>query len=313
MMQILAVTAPIYLVICIGFLAVRLGFFVKADSQVLGRFVLNFALPALLFNALASRNFEDVVHARYLAAYALGSLLAFGLMWCAARWWGRRETTVGALMSMGSSCSNSGYVGYPILLQLLGPVAAVGLAQTMLIENLLVIPLALSLAESGRQAHSSVWRNVHESFRRLSRTPMIWAIVLGFVYSMLGWHLPEVLGRTVNLFSAACAGLALFVNGGSLVGLRVQGLWRQVSGIAFTKLLIHPLSVALFLWLFGPLERSLQISGVVLAAMPMMGIYPLLAQRFGQEGFCAAALLVTTLASFVTISLLLWGMSLMPG
>jgi len=45
----------------------------------------------------------------------------------------------------------------------------------------------------------------------------------------------------------------------------------------------------------------------------MIGIFPLLAQRHGQEGFCAAALLVTTVASFFTISALLWGMSQVPG
>jgi hypothetical protein len=37
-----------------------------------------------------------------------------------------------------------------------------------------------------------------------------------------------------------------------------------------------------------------------------MGIYPILAQRHGHEGFSAAALLGTTLGSFVTLNLLLW-------
>jgi hypothetical protein len=67
------------------------------------------------------------------------------------------------------------------------------------------------------------------------------------------------------------------------------------------------------LWVVGPMDATLQISGVLLASMPMMGIFPLLAQRHGQEGFCAAALLVTTVASFFTISALLWGMSQVPG
>jgi malonate transporter len=36
-------------------------------------------------------------------------------------------------------------------------------------------------------------------------------------------------------------------------------------------------------------------------------------QRHGLAGFCASALLVTTVASFFTISLILWGMSFVPG
>ena len=53
--------------------------------------------------------------------------------------------------------------------------------------------------------------------------------------------------------------------------------------------------------------RGGPVAGAVLmAAMPMMGIYLILAQANGQEDFSAAALLVTTLGSFFTLSGLLW-------
>ena len=41
--------------------------------------------------------------------------------------------------------------------------------------------------------------------------------------------------------------------------------------------------------------------------MPMMGIYPILAQAYGQ-GISAAALLVAIVVSFFTSSGLLWGL-----
>lgn len=313
MTNILTITAPIYLLIALGFASARFGVFTKADAQVLGRFVLQFALPAMLFSALASRDFSDVLHPAYLLAYTLGSLTAFGFAWMAGRWVARDDDTLRALMGMGGANSNSGYIGYPILLQVLGPAAGVGLAMTLVVENMLMIPFALSLAESGQSQHASWQRNVIDSFKRLARVPMMWAIVLGFVFSMMGWHLPEFMNKAVNLFAVACAGTALFVNGCMLVGLRVQGLMQQVSGIVVGKLLIHPLAVGFFLWQLGPVEVSLQISGVVLAAMPMLSIYPLFAQRFGREGLCAAALLVTTLVSFFTISTLLAVSVWVPG
>ena len=313
MTNILSITGPIYLVIAVGYVATRSGAFAKADAQVLGRFVLHYALPAMLFSALASREFSEVIHPTYLLAYAAGSLVAFAVSWLVARLWSPRDATLHALMGMGGSCANSGYIGYPILLQLLGPSAAVGLALTLLVENFLMIPLSLSMADSG-QAQDTRWlRNVWESLKRLARAPMMWAIVLGFVFSMAGWHLPSAVDKAVGLFSMACAGTALFVNGASLVGLRVQGLMQQVSGVVVAKLLVHPLAVGFFLWQLGPVEVGLQISGVVLAAMPMLGIYPLFAQRFGREGLCAAALLVTTLVSFFTISGLLAVSAWVPG
>lgn len=313
MIDILSITAPIYLLILTGFLAALGGVFSKSDAQVLGRFVLHFALPAMLFSALASRNFSDVLHPAYLLAYTLGSLTAFACSWFAGRWVAPQDKTLRALMGMGGGNSNSGYIGYPILLQVLGPAAGVGLALTLVVENLVMIPLALSMAESGQSQHASWQRNVMDSFKRLSRAPMMWAIVLGFVFSMMGWQLPAFMGKAVSLFSVACAGTALFVNGCMLVGLRVQGLVQQVSGIVVAKLVVHPLAVGFFLWLLGPVEVSLQISGVILAAMPMLSIYPLFAQRFGREGLCAAALLVTTLVSFFTISTLLAVSVWVPG
>ena len=240
-------------------------------------------------------------------------MLSFAIGFGVWRVWRKKSLAESGMVAMGVSCSNSGYVGYPILLQFLGPAAGLGLALTVLIENLLTIPLALASAESGEAAHLSWQRTIVESLKRMAKIPMMQAIVVGLVFAMFGWHLPEVLSKTVNLFAASTAAIALFVNGGSLVGMRMVGLLQEVRWIALGKLVVHPLAVGLMLMVVGPIEPSLKISAVLLAGMPMLGIYPLLAQRHGQEGFCAAALLVTTMVSFFTISLVLWGMGELPG
>ena len=48
------------------------------------------------------------------------------------------------------------------------------------------------------------------------------------------------------------------------------------------------------------------MAAVLLAAMPTMSIYPILAQAYGHEDRSAAALLIATIASFFTLSALLW-------
>ena len=313
MINILTITGPIFLSIGLGFAATRRGMFSKLDGQVLGRFVLNFALPAMLFNALSQRNFAEVMNLDYLLAYGLGSLCAFAIGFGAWRWVKKKSLAESAMVAMGVCSSNSGYLGYPILLQFLGPAAGVGFALTLLVENLLTIPLALAIADSGEGKHLSWQQLVMQSLMRLAKMPLMQAMALGFGCSLLNWHLPEVLSKTINLFAASAAAIALFVNGGSLVGLRIAGMWRKVRWVAVGKLVLHPLSVGLMLLVVGPTPASLKVSAVLLASMPMLGIYPLLAQRHGQEGFCAAALLVTTVASFFTISLILWAMGELPG
>lgn len=52
--------------------------------------------------------------------------------------------------------------------------------------------------------------------------------------------------------------------------------------------------------------QALSAAAVLNACMPMMSVYPILAQKYGQEGLCAAALVATTVTSFFTISGFPW-------
>jgi malonate transporter and related proteins len=313
MFDILAITGPIYLCIAAGYASVRWKIFSQADMRVFGRFVIQIALPALLFNALASRPLVEVANPAYLIAYSLGSLVVLwgGLLW--AHKHQGKGLTQSAYEAMGMCCSNSGYVGYPVMLLTFGPLAGVVLALNLIVENLVVIPLLLALADAGAHvgARPTKMQVLKQSGGRLVRNPLILAIMAGFFLSMLGWQLPSVLSRTVTLFSSASGGLALFIIGGSLVGLEVKGMRRQVGAIALGKLVLHPLSVlgaVLLLPLIGlpALSNELRAAAVLSAAMPMMGIYALLASRHGFEGFTAAALLITTGASFFSLSAVLW-------
>jgi malonate transporter and related proteins len=302
---ILSVTVPIYLLIALGWLAVRSGLFQKAEMRVLGKLVVHFCLPALVFTALASRRFDEVLHPGYLAAYAGGSLaVQLGLVLWLHRGRGL-PLTPAALRGMGASCSNSGFVGFPIVQQLLGPVAGLALALNMLVENLLVLPLALALADRGRHPSSHIWPAVAHSLRALGRNPLILGIAAGMVCSVTGWQLPEPLMRSVQMVSTASAPLALFLIGGTLVGLRVRGLLGGVLTVAAAKLLLMPLAVLGLLWLLPPLDPTLRTAALLSAAMPMLSVYPVLAQRYDEEDFCAAALLATTVLSFFTISALI--------
>jgi predicted permease len=212
-----------------------------------------------------------------------------------------------SMMAMGMSCPNSGFVGYPIMLLTFGPVAGVALALNMVVENLLLIPLLLAVADSdgGQQGQ---WRQVlWQTLKNLAKNPMIWGIVGGFLFSLSGWTMPAPLGRTVNLFAQASAALSLFVIGGSLVGLKAEGLQGTVSQIAFGKLFMHPLAMWVALTFVAPVsDPALRSAALLTGALPMLGIYTILSQRHGHGAISAATLLVTTVVSFFTLSALLW-------
>lgn len=166
MLSILAVTAPIYLIM-LSYAAVRGGLFAAADMRVMGRLVIYFCLPALLFRTLAQPPLADILNRAYIAAYAAGSLVTLGAFTWLARAVLRRPLPLAAMFGLGAASSNSGFVGYPIAMQLLGPPAGVALALTMLVENLLVIPLALVIADSRKGTARKVLQDSDPRHRRL--------------------------------------------------------------------------------------------------------------------------------------------------
>jgi predicted permease len=306
MLDVLAITGPIYVVIALGYAAARRRVFAADELRVLGRFVVTFALPALLFNALAQRKVGEAVDTGYLVAYAGGGLA----MVLGAFAWERvvrgRDAPTSAFVGMGMGFPNIAFVGYPIVLPLLGAPASVGVALSLIVDNLLILPLVLALAESGSGRGGRWHRVLGQSVARVAVNPIILAIVAGFAVAFAEVRLPGPLTRSIDLFAQASTAVALFVIGGSLVGLEVRGMTRDVVAIAAGKLLVHPLAVAGILALLPPIDPALRFACIAYACMPMVSIYPILAQRFRLEGLCSAALLGTTVASFATISTILW-------
>jgi len=79
-----------------------------------------------------------------------------------------------------------------------------------------------------------------------------------------------------------------------------------VLEIAAGKLMLHPLAMLALLAIIPIADRDMRHTVVLLASLPMLSIYPIIAQRYGEEKLCAAALLVTTALGFVTVSGWIW-------
>lgn len=307
MLQVFTITGPVFIVIAIGFAAVRSRLFAKADTRLLGKFAINIALPAMLFKALTERPFAEILNTTYLLAYAIGSAAAFGIGVGVAHFVRKKSLRFSAVHGMGMSLSNSGFIGYPIVLQLLGPPAAIAMALCFLVENLLMLPLALSLAESsGNREAEKPLVVLLNTFARLGRNPLILAIGAGFACALLEIRPPAPLARAIDLLALAAAGVALFVIGGTLVGLKVSGMLGDIALIVAGKLLLHPLAVFAALALLPPIDPTLRIAAITFACMPMFSIYPIVAQKYGHEEFCAAALMAATVTAFFTISAAIW-------
>ncbi len=305
---ILGVLVPVFLVIGVGFVAVRSRYIDPEALQALGTFALRIALPALIFDALTRAPLGETMDRGYLVAYGAGTLAVFALGVVAARRAGR-PLDQSAIFGLGMSGSNSGYMGYPIAALVIGPAAGPILAQNMLVENLLLLPMALVLAETSERGGSSLGGVLRDIALSLARNPLLIALALGLAVAGLGLSPPAPIARPIALLGGVAAPVALFVVGGALAGLRRGGGHpRAIAAIVAGKLVLHPLAVLTALLLAPGVDPALFAGGVIFASVPMFSIYPILGARFGVGDLSAAALFVATLLSIVTVTAVILGL-----
>ncbi|KPP89092.1 MAG: putative permease [Rhodobacteraceae bacterium HLUCCA08] len=307
---ILGITLPIYVVVALGYVTTRRGLFDPADLQVMGRYVLNIALPALLFHATASRDIAQILHPGYMVAMAGAGLVTAALTYA---WFSATgaDPTRRAAGVMGATCPNSAFVGYPVMLLAFPDQAGLVLALNTTVENLLIIPLSLVLFELSKpDAGGSLGRKVAKALAGVLARPYMIGLLAGLAWSLAGLPLPEAADRTLGILGASAAALSLFVIGGTLSGLSLEGNRPAALQTALAKLLLHPAIMALMVLLVPlaglALSPEMATIAILSAAMPIFGIYTILAQDIGRQGMAALAITLTTLGGFATISAALW-------
>ncbi|MGN6770563.1 MAG: AEC family transporter [Rhizobiaceae bacterium] len=305
-LQLLSLTVPIFLLIGLGAVSVRAGFFPEKQIEGMAAFVLHFALPALVLGALAGQDLGRIFDWHYVVAYGTGSLFAFCTAFSVLRFGLKRPLSSAAIGAMGGAASNTGFIGYPVTMLAFGPLALTAMPLNMMVENILIIPLGLALAEAGSQNGASFGQTLATTARRLLRTPLILAILLGVLLLFLRIPVPGVIATAIDMVAKASAPCALFVIGGTIATLRIpggaSGMAAEVGSVAACKLLLHPLAVAAAFFLIGGADPDMEKIGIVLASVSMITVYPIFGARYGVGGVSSTALVVATALGFFTIT-----------
>lgn len=307
MLNILLTISPVFILMGLGYLAFKMQL-IKAEAMPsLGNIILYCAIPAVMIGGLSKIHISEIVEPYFILAYGLGLLSTLLISLFIALKLKKNGLSQSAIQMMGSTIPNSMFVGFPVVLLSLNnaELASLGLMMAVLVENILILPLALILLEYGsgqpHAAKAEIWRTVS---LRIITNPLIIAIVIGMIVSLLNVQLPKPLSQSLDLLSKISAGLALLFIGAALANIKPhhKPSWGNISLVVMGKLMLAPLMVALFIRLLPAFNPTLQQVAIVMAAAPMMSIYPLIGERYGFRDFCASTLFVTTLLSFITIS-----------
>ncbi|WP_127560463.1 AEC family transporter [Nioella ostreopsis] len=313
MATILTITLPIYLLIGLGFLSVRTGYFAGSDIKAIGTFVVRFALPALIFLAVGTATPSETLHWGLFAAYLSASLALFAVCILVGRLVFRARWSMLGVVGLGMVGSNSAFVGFPLLSILYPDLAVTIFATVMLLENVILIPLALAVADAGERSASTPLQGFLKGLKGLIKNPLVLSIIVALAYSLSGLTLPEPILRPIEMLRPIASPIALFAVGGTVAAATLasaRDMAAPMGVILVGKLVLHPLFFLIATMLLPALPPDIRHAGLINAACPMLSIFPLIAMAYGRELLASTALMVTTAASFVTISGLLWIISL---
>ncbi|MEH2538252.1 MULTISPECIES: AEC family transporter [unclassified Bradyrhizobium] len=296
-MTILASLAPVFLVMALGYSAGKTKEFDTHNTGSINALVMDYALPAALFTAMAQASRSAMIDQAQLALVLLAAMLiAYGVTYIVqSRWFGgdRRES---ALIALTSSGPNVGSAGLPIVAALFSQSASISVAVAVAVAAIVVTPLSLLILESadGKGASAAA------VMKRALLKPIVIAPVLGLLCSLAGLPIPLLLDSTLTLVGQGASGTALFLTGLVLSAQPVK-LSANVGLTVVVKNVLQPLLTSLLaLPLLDGAEARV---AVMLMAVPSGAFGVLFAVRYGVASAQIGTMLIaSTLLSTVTLT-----------
>ena len=309
MLSVLLVTFPFFALVLCGYLAARGGLLPQAAIPGLNAFVLFFALPCMLFRFGSSTPIGQLLDPVVGGVYVLCALvMVVGTVAFTRVRIGWNDAAFGALVA---AFPNTGFMGVPLLVALLGAQAAGPAILTMLVDMLFTTSLCIALSRLDGAGTHGMAVALRRALRGMATNPMPWSIALGALASAMQWRLPGPLDKTVAMLADAASPVALFTIGAVLARSQMNQhdkvAVRDYVPVALAKLLVHPVLV----WLAGwaairmglPLSPFAHTALVLAAALPSASNVSLLAERFGaHNGRIARIILVSTTLAFLSFS-----------
>lgn len=310
MVAILAVTLPIYLIILLGYAAVRTGYSPADTINALSQFTVRVCLPALIFSALTKSGTDEALNWGIILGYLTASLMALFIGYVHMRRVFKERSPEAWIHSLAISNSNSGFIGFAIASTVFPEMALPVLAWIMIVENAVIIPLALVSADVASECSTTLSASIRRAFLSFIRNPLVLAIIAALIVRGIGLPLPKPVISTIQMLASVAPVIALFVVGGIVARFSLSLHWRRTATISFGKLIVHPALVYTVLSFWPGLGHEFIMTAVLFAAVPMLSIYPMLGAKYGSEQVCATAFIVTVILSFFTISALIWWMGI---
>jgi len=305
MLSTLNIVLPIFALILAGWLARKLKILGENALSELNRFVVYLALPALLFDIIATAKWDSLAQPEFILTFAIGMMVMFFLtLFIQLR--RTQHLADAAIDALNASYANTGFIGFPLVMIFLGNEA---LAPTLIATILTVSVLfgiAIILIEIGLQSETKRRVIFIKVAKSLIKNPLLIAPALAIFIPITGTKLPDSVNVFLKLLGGAASPCALVALGLFLAGQSTKRLSNEnktVTLIMMLKLFLQPLLTWWLATRVFNLSPLLVHTAVLLAALPT-GTGPfMLAEFYRREASTTSkCIMISTVGSLFTLT-----------
>ncbi|MCA1792603.1 MAG: AEC family transporter [Desulfotignum sp.] len=294
---------PIFALLLLGRLLKTYGLTDDRFLAMSDRLVYYIFFPAMLFWKIGGSGPDQDINTGLCLAGLTGVILSFLVSLGAIRFFKISQFAAGSFCQ--ASFRFNTYIGMAIVLTVLGEegVRHFGILAGVVIPVINVLSVSVLVWHSGQEL---VFREKTQYFiRALVSNPLIIGCVAGFLYSRSGLGFPVFVQNSFSLMTSVTLPLALISIGGSL---RFKGLadHARLSLLAAgIKLVLLPAAGFVLLTFFGVTGIAFTVGMIFFALPTSTAIYVLSGQLNSDTDLAAGAIMISTLLSFVSLSLVL--------
>jgi predicted permease len=299
MLDLLAIVVPVFLVIGAGYAAVWRGLFKDSAVDGLMTFTQKFAIPCLLFSAIATLDISAEFNLTLLISFYSGSTLCFFAGLFGARLIFNRPWTDSVAIGFSALFANTVLLGLPISERAYG-VGSLGPNYTIIaFHAAFCYLLGITTMEIVRAQTRGI-RLASTVAKAMFQNSLMIGIGLGFIVNLSGLPIPGVVTEALDLMIRAALPAALFGLGGVLYRYRPEGDAGVIAMICGLSLIVHPAVAFTLGGSLGLSQAHLQSAVLTAAMAPGVNTY-IFADMYGcARRVAATSVLVGTALTVLT-------------
>ncbi len=300
MQALVEIILPVFLVLGFGYVVVWRGLFSAEGVDALMVFTQKFAIPVLLFRAIATLDLSQNFEFNLLASFYIGALSGFFIALCGARYLFHRPWKDSVAIGFIGLFSNSLLLGIPITERAYGADALAANYAIIAVHSPICYGIGITAMEIVRNQGKGLINTTAAILKAMFSNALVIGIMAGFVVNLTGLPLPAPMWDAVDLITRAALPAALFGLGGVLHRYRPEGDLKTIAFACTVSLIIHPAIVYGLGHLLGLSTGQLRSAVLTAAMAPGINAY-VFANMYGvAKRVAASAVLIGTTLCIVT-------------